>query len=60
MPGAPRVVLTPGHTADSERALTSLDALAGAAATTVLTGHGPRWTRGVEAAVAAARAAGAI
>ena len=99
VPGAPRVVPTPGHTlghcalhlpdrdaliagdaivmfdpytarpgprivaraatADSERALSSLDALAETGASTVLTGHGPPWTGGAEAAVAAARAAGA-
>jgi len=99
VPGAPRVVFTPGHTlghcalhlperdvliagdaivtldpytgrrgprlvaraatADSERNLRSLDALAATGARTVLTGHGEPWTGGVEAAVAAARAAGA-
>ena len=54
----PRVVAR-AATADSERALASLDALAATGATTVLTGHGPPWTGGAEAAVAAARAAGA-
>ena len=43
----------------AERALASLDALAETGATTVLTGHGPPWTAGAEAAVVAARAAGA-
>jgi glyoxylase-like metal-dependent hydrolase (beta-lactamase superfamily II) len=99
VPGAPRVVFTPGHTlghcalhlperdvliagdaivtldpytgrrgprlvaraatADSERNLRSLDALAATGARTVLTGHGEPWTGGIEAAVAAARSAGA-
>ena len=54
----PRVVAR-AATADSERALASLDALAATGATTVLTGHGPPWTGGAEAAVAAARSAGA-
>jgi glyoxylase-like metal-dependent hydrolase (beta-lactamase superfamily II) len=45
-------------TADSRRALASLDALAQTGAPTVLTGHGPPWTAGVESAVAAARSAG--
>jgi glyoxylase-like metal-dependent hydrolase (beta-lactamase superfamily II) len=53
----PRIVAR-AATADSERALASLDALAATGARTVLTGHGPPWTGGVEAAVAAARAAG--
>jgi glyoxylase-like metal-dependent hydrolase (beta-lactamase superfamily II) len=97
VPGAPRVVATPGHTlghcalhlpqrdvllagdalvtldpytgrtgprmvaraatVDSERNRESLDALAATGARTVLTGHGEPWTSGVEAAVAAARAA---
>jgi glyoxylase-like metal-dependent hydrolase (beta-lactamase superfamily II) len=46
-------------TADSERNLRSLDALAETGARTVLVGHGPEWTQGVESAVAHARAAGA-
>jgi glyoxylase-like metal-dependent hydrolase (beta-lactamase superfamily II) len=98
VPGAPRVVRTPGHTvghcslhfpdrdaviagdalvtldpytgktgprlvaraatADSERALASLSALADTAATTVLPGHGPVWRGGVAEAVRQARAAG--
>jgi glyoxylase-like metal-dependent hydrolase (beta-lactamase superfamily II) len=98
VPGAPRVVYSPGHTighcalhladrdaliagdaivmldpytarkgprlvaraatADVERNLRSLDALAATGATTVLTGHGEPWTGGVEAAVQQARAAG--
>jgi glyoxylase-like metal-dependent hydrolase (beta-lactamase superfamily II) len=45
-------------TADSERNLRTLDALAATGARTVLTGHGPPWTDGVEAAVARARSAG--
>jgi len=45
-------------TADSRRALASLDALESTGARTVLVGHGAPWTGGVEAAVAAARAAG--
>jgi glyoxylase-like metal-dependent hydrolase (beta-lactamase superfamily II) len=53
----PRIVAR-AATADSERALASLDALAATGARTVLTGHGPPWTAGAEAAVAAATAAG--
>ena len=45
-------------TADSEKALASLDALASAAATTFLTGHGPAWRGGAAEAVQRARAAG--
>jgi glyoxylase-like metal-dependent hydrolase (beta-lactamase superfamily II) len=45
-------------TADSERNLRTLDALAATGARTVLTGHGEPWTQGVEEAVAKARAAG--
>jgi glyoxylase-like metal-dependent hydrolase (beta-lactamase superfamily II) len=45
-------------TADSDRNMRTLDALAATGATTVLTGHGPPWTGGVEEAVARARAAG--
>jgi glyoxylase-like metal-dependent hydrolase (beta-lactamase superfamily II) len=99
VPGAPRVVFTPGHTlghcalhlpdrdaviagdaivtldpytarrgprlvaraatADVERNLRTLDALAATGARTVLVGHGEPWTDGVEAAVAQAREAGA-
>jgi glyoxylase-like metal-dependent hydrolase (beta-lactamase superfamily II) len=98
VPGAPRVVFSPGHTlghcalhfperdvliagdafvtldpytarrgpcivagaatADSERNLRSLDALAETGAGTVLVGHGDPWRGGVEDAVARARAAG--
>jgi glyoxylase-like metal-dependent hydrolase (beta-lactamase superfamily II) len=99
VPGAPRVVYTPGHTlghcalhlpdrdaviagdaivtldpytarrgprlvaraatADVERNLRALDALAETGARTVLVGHGEPWTDGVESAVAKAREAGA-
>jgi glyoxylase-like metal-dependent hydrolase (beta-lactamase superfamily II) len=99
VPGAPRVVPTPGHTighcalhlpdrdaviagdavvtldpytgrtgprlvaraatADSERNLRTLDALAATGARVVLTGHGEPWTQGAEAIVAQARRAGA-
>jgi glyoxylase-like metal-dependent hydrolase (beta-lactamase superfamily II) len=45
-------------TADSKRALESLDALADTGATTVLTGHGEAWRGGVVEAVARARRAG--
>ena len=45
-------------TADSERNLRTLDALAATGARTVLTGHGPAWTGGIEEAVSRARAAG--
>jgi glyoxylase-like metal-dependent hydrolase (beta-lactamase superfamily II) len=45
-------------TADTERNLRSLDALAETGARTVLTGHGPAWTGGIEAAVERARSAG--
>lgn len=45
-------------TADTERALGSLDAVAETGAATVLTGHGPAWTDGAEAIAARARAAG--
>jgi len=98
VPGAPRVVPTPGHTlghcalhlpdrdavitgdalvtldpytartgprlvaraatADVERNLRSLDALAATGARTVLVGHGEPWRDGVEGAVERARAAG--
>ena len=46
-------------TADSRRALDSLDEIAKTGAGTVLVGHGDPWTGGAEQAVAAARAAGA-
>ena len=45
-------------TADSSRALASLDALAATGADVVLPGHGDPWTDGAAAAVARARAAG--
>jgi glyoxylase-like metal-dependent hydrolase (beta-lactamase superfamily II) len=45
-------------TADSDRNLRSLDALAETGAGTVLTGHGEPWTGGVAEAVTRARAAG--
>jgi glyoxylase-like metal-dependent hydrolase (beta-lactamase superfamily II) len=54
----PRLVAR-AATADVDRNLRSLDALAQTGASTVLTGHGPPWTQGVEAAVARARQAGA-
>jgi glyoxylase-like metal-dependent hydrolase (beta-lactamase superfamily II) len=53
----PRLVAR-AATADVERNLRSLDALAQTGAPTVLTGHGEPWTGGVEAAVARAREAG--
>lgn len=53
----PRIVAR-AATADSERALDSLDALAETGAATVLTGHGEPWTEGVERAVQEARRAG--
>jgi glyoxylase-like metal-dependent hydrolase (beta-lactamase superfamily II) len=54
----PRVVAR-AATADSARALASLDALAGLDADVALTGHGPPWTGGLADAVERARAAGA-
>lgn len=45
-------------TADSERALASLDALAETEAGVVLPGHGDPWTSGIAAAVEQARAVG--
>jgi glyoxylase-like metal-dependent hydrolase (beta-lactamase superfamily II) len=53
----PRLVAR-AATADVERNLHALDALAATGARTVLTGHGEPWTEGAEAAVAAARRAG--
>jgi glyoxylase-like metal-dependent hydrolase (beta-lactamase superfamily II) len=53
----PRVVAR-AATADSERALASLDAIAETGARTAFVGHGEPWTGGVEAACAQARAAG--
>jgi glyoxylase-like metal-dependent hydrolase (beta-lactamase superfamily II) len=46
-------------TADYARGFASLDALAATGARTVLSGHGPAWTGGAEAAVHQARQAGA-
>src|SRR4051794_36600402 len=54
----PRLVAR-AATADTDRALRSLDALADTGARTVLCGHGEPWTDGIEAAVARARAEGA-
>jgi glyoxylase-like metal-dependent hydrolase (beta-lactamase superfamily II) len=51
----PRLV-SRGATADVERATQSLDALAETNATHVLTGHGPVWRNGAQAAAEAARA----
>jgi glyoxylase-like metal-dependent hydrolase (beta-lactamase superfamily II) len=53
----PRIVAG-AATADSERALASLDALAATGAGTVLTGHGDPWRLGADEAAARARAAG--
>jgi glyoxylase-like metal-dependent hydrolase (beta-lactamase superfamily II) len=53
----PRLVAR-AATADVERNLRSLDALAQTGARTVLTGHGEPWTGGIEAAAAQARANG--
>jgi glyoxylase-like metal-dependent hydrolase (beta-lactamase superfamily II) len=52
----PRIVAR-AATADSERNLRSLDALAATGARMVLVGHGEPWTDGAEAIVAGARAA---
>lgn len=51
-------IIAGAATADSERNLRSLDALAETGAGTVLTGHGEPWTGGAEAAVELARQAG--
>jgi glyoxylase-like metal-dependent hydrolase (beta-lactamase superfamily II) len=53
----PRLVAR-AATADVERNLRALDALAATGATTVLTGHGEPWRTGAEAIASAARAAG--
>jgi glyoxylase-like metal-dependent hydrolase (beta-lactamase superfamily II) len=53
----PRIVAG-AATADSRRALESLDALEALEAQTVLTGHGPVWRDGTAAMVRAAREAG--
>jgi glyoxylase-like metal-dependent hydrolase (beta-lactamase superfamily II) len=51
-------IVSGAATANSERALESLDKLAATGAALVLTGHGEPWTRGVASAVEQARAAG--
>ena len=53
----PRMVAR-AATADSERALASLDALAQTGARTAFVGHGEPWTEGIENACVQARAAG--
>ena len=53
----PRIVAR-AATADSDRALATLDALAETSARTVLVGHGEPWHDGAEAAVERARATG--
>jgi glyoxylase-like metal-dependent hydrolase (beta-lactamase superfamily II) len=53
----PRIVAR-AATADSERALRSLDALAATGAGTVLVGHGPPWTGGAAEMAGLARDAG--
>jgi len=53
----PRLVAR-AATADAERNLRSLDALAETGATHVFTGHGEPWRQGIEAAVQRARAEG--
>jgi glyoxylase-like metal-dependent hydrolase (beta-lactamase superfamily II) len=54
--GAPGPKIVSGAaTADSERNLEALDALAETGATTLLTGHGPAWRQGAPAAVEQAR-----
>jgi glyoxylase-like metal-dependent hydrolase (beta-lactamase superfamily II) len=55
----PRIVAR-GATADSERALASLDLLAGTGAGTLLPGHGEPWTGGAESAVGEARRVGVL
>lgn len=54
----PRLVAR-AATADTERNLRSLDALAQTGARTVLVGHGEPWTQGIEAAALQARQRGA-
>jgi hypothetical protein len=51
-------VVAGAATADSTRALASLDGLADLDATTALTGHGPPWRGRLGEAVERARAAG--
>ena len=55
--GGPQIV-SGTATADSSKALASLDALDGTGAQHVLTGHGPAWTQGVGPAVERARSTG--
>lgn len=55
----PRIV-TQGATADSERALTSLERLADTGAETLLPRHSEPWTGGAERAVQEARRAGVL
>lgn len=51
-------IVSGAATADSTRALRSLDALEQTNATIVLPGHGATWNKGIASAVVAARAAG--
>jgi glyoxylase-like metal-dependent hydrolase (beta-lactamase superfamily II) len=51
-------IVSRAATADSERALDSLDALAELDAQVVMTGHGPVWRQGIATAVEQARRAG--
>jgi glyoxylase-like metal-dependent hydrolase (beta-lactamase superfamily II) len=51
-------IVSKAATADSERALASLDAVAQSGARHVLTGHGPVWHDGAEAIAEQARRAG--
>jgi glyoxylase-like metal-dependent hydrolase (beta-lactamase superfamily II) len=55
----PRIVAR-GATADSERALASLDRIASTGAGTLLPGHGEPWRGGAEAAASEARRVGAL
>src|SRR5215207_149098 len=55
----PRIVAR-GATADSERALASLERLRGTGAGTLLPGHGEPWTGGAERAVQEAQRVGAL
>jgi glyoxylase-like metal-dependent hydrolase (beta-lactamase superfamily II) len=50
-------IVSRAATADSERALASLDALASTGATTVLPGHGEPWREGAAAIAERARSA---
>ena len=51
-------IVSGAATADSERNLASIEAIAETGAATLLTGHGPPWTGGAAEAVRRARAAG--